>query len=183
MKTQHLKFLKTIFLGFIFLLSGKMISQELQQVIPVSPEAASLGKYGEIPVNLATGKINYTVPLYTIDVGGFQWPIYLSYNYNGLVVEQDPPMTGLGWDLMAGGRITGQVRGIPDEIGGSSNTSYKKNVIVPYLEFGTQPSSLYGLYRNIATNVFDGQNDKYHINAGNLSGSYVYMNPTVIDRY
>ena len=32
-------------------------------VYPVSPEAASLGKYGEIPVNLATGKINYTIPL------------------------------------------------------------------------------------------------------------------------
>ena len=118
-----------------------MYSQEptLPQVVPVSPEAASLGKYGEIPVNLASGKINYTIPLYTIDVNGFQWPIYLSYNYNGLVVEQDPPMTGLGWDLMATGRITRQVRGMPDERGGRSYLSYKKDVIVPYLELGTQP--------------------------------------------
>lgn len=27
-------------------------------VYPVSPEAASLGKYGDLPINLASGKIN-----------------------------------------------------------------------------------------------------------------------------
>lgn len=69
-------------------------------IYPLSPEAASLGKHGELPVNLATGKINYTVPLYTIKVGDFKWPIYLSYNHGGLKTEEDPGIVGLGWDLM-----------------------------------------------------------------------------------
>jgi hypothetical protein len=172
----RIRALKVIQILLLIIVFGNVYGQEpdLPQIVPVSPEAASLGKYGEIPVNLATGKINYTVPLYTIEVGGFQWPIYLSYNYSGLVVEQDPPMTGLGWDLIAGGRITRQIRGIPDELGGSATLNYKKNTIVPYLESGTQPSSMYNLYNNISNGLFDGQNDKYHVNAGSLSGSYVY---------
>ncbi len=176
--------MKKIFSSIVLILNLLCFSiafsqTQLPQVVPVSPEAASLGKYGEIPVNLATGKINYTVPIYTIDVNGFQWPIYLSYNYNGLMVEQDPPLTGLGWDLMATGRITRQIRGKPDDREAYANLQYKKNVIVPYLEWDYSISDyplsdLYNLYRNIETKTLDGQNDKYYINAGNLSGSYVY---------
>ncbi len=171
------KMKKKLCVLLLILISSITYGQELPQIIPVSPEAASLGKYGEIPINLATGKINYTVPLYTIDVGGFKWPISLSYNYNGLVVGQDAPMTGLGWDLLATGRITRQVRGIPDERGGSAN--YKKNTVVPYMEWDYTVSDypetdLYNLYRNVSNKIFDGQNDKYLVNAGNLSASFTY---------
>jgi YD repeat-containing protein len=170
--------MKKLFFSFVlFAITFNATTQEIPQITPASPEAASLGKYGEIPVNLATGKINYSVPLYTIDINGFQWPIYLSYNYNGLVAEQDHPMTGIGWDLMATGRITRQVRGMPDERGGSN--SYKQNHIIPYMEWdystGSFPENdLATIYENLATKAFDGQQDKYHINAGGLSGSFVY---------
>ncbi|TSE06384.1 PKD domain-containing protein [Aquimarina algiphila] len=152
--------------------------QEALQVFPVSPEAASLGKYGDIPVNLASGKINYTVPLYTIKVGGFEWPIYLSYNYGGLVTEQDHAMTGMGWDLMANGRITKQIRGMDDDFG---DQTYKASTIVPYLQgaFGSLPSNefsekQYGIFKNIADNNYDAEQDKYNISVPGLDGSFVF---------
>ena len=149
---------------------------KLPQVFPVTPEAASLGKYGDVPVNLATGKINYTVPLYTIKVKDFEWPIYLSYNYGGLLVEEDPSIVGLGWDFIATGRITREIRGIPDEF---DNTNFKKNYVVPYLkgDFDNSTnyeSTRYYIYNQIANLNKDGQFDKYVVSAGDVNGSYVF---------
>lgn len=61
------------------LLSLFITAQNLPTVAPVSPEAASLGKYGDLPVNLATGRINYTIPIFTIKEGNFELPIYSSF--------------------------------------------------------------------------------------------------------
>lgn len=153
--------------------------QDALTVYPVSPEAAALGKYGDLPVNLATGKINYTIPLYTIRVGDFEWPIFLSYNYAGLRVEEDPGMTGLGWDLMANGRITQEVRGIPDDL---DNPTFKRDYVFPFLngEFVAlsaeeQNQKITTLFERIGTGYgFDSQQDNYHFNAGSLQGSFLY---------
>ncbi|EZH73165.1 hypothetical protein ATO12_19355 [Aquimarina atlantica] len=152
--------------------------EEALQVFPVSPEAASLGKYGDVPVNLATGKINYTVPIYTIQHGGFEWPIMLSYNYGGLIAEQDHPMTGIGWDLIANGRITRQIRGLDDDYG---NQSFKNTLFVPYLrgDFNhLNPDQLgektFNVYDKIANQNHDAEQDKYAINVPGLEGSFVF---------
>ncbi len=171
-----------LFMGFVLITNQQTHAQdplqEALQVFPVSPEAASLGKYGDIPVNLASGKINYTVPLYTIKVGGFEWPIYLSYNYGGLVTEQDHAMTGMGWDLMANGRVTKQVRGVDDDYG---NQAYKSNTVIPYLQGAYNTLSLEELdlkrleiYNNIANKNYDAEQDKYNINVAGLDGSFVF---------
>ena len=142
-------------------------------VYPVSPEAASLGKYGDLPVNLATGRINYTVPLYTIKVGDFEWPIYLSYNSSGLKTEEDPGSVGLGWDLMAGGRISREVRGNPDEL---DKSTFFSDYIIPYLrgDYDGDDETIFKIYDRLTnSNITDGEPDKYFINAGTLQGSYV----------
>ncbi|WP_074407480.1 MULTISPECIES: PKD domain-containing protein [Aquimarina] len=181
--------MRILFLSFLLIVGTIAIGQESTspnpleealQVFPVSPEAASLGKYGDIPVNLSTGKINYTVPVYTIKVGDFEWPIHLSYNYGGLITEQDHPMTGMGWDLIANGRITRQIRGKDDEYG---DQSYKANAIIPFLQTvydqGTpideyDTNKRFEIYNNIANRNYDAQQDKYVISAPGLSGSYVH---------
>ena len=152
------------------------IPVQLPQVFPVSPESASLGKYGDIPVDLSTGKINYTVPLYTIKVGDFEWPVYLSYNYSGFIVENDPGYTGLGWDLMAAGRITREIKGVPDEM---DTGNFKATTIVPYLsgDFDNLPAADYEFKRNqiydqLASLNGDGQYDNYRVSAGNVNGTF-----------
>ena len=71
----------------------------INKIYPVSPQAASLGKYGDIPVNLATGRINYQIPLYMIKEGDIELPISLSYNSNGLLVNDVSGNVGIGWSI------------------------------------------------------------------------------------
>lgn len=87
-------------------------------VLPPSPNAASLGKFGDIPVGLYTGVPNVSMPLHKVSVGSFSLPISLQYHSQGLKVEEISNWIGLGWALNAGGVITRTVRDLPDESGG-----------------------------------------------------------------
>jgi hypothetical protein len=84
------------------------------QIIPPSPQAASLGRYGNIPVNYYTGSPNIEIPLYTISGKYLNMPISLTYDANATQVGTLPSWTGLGWTLQTGGVITRTVIGNPD---------------------------------------------------------------------
>lgn len=65
----------TLVFMLTLMLSMKMFAQDnnpedinanISSFIPTSPEAASLGRYGMIPNNTATGQMNYSVPIYQI---------------------------------------------------------------------------------------------------------------------
>lgn len=180
---EKFKFMFVLFMVFScteFIFSQEQEQEvQLPQVFPVSPEASSLGKYGDVPVNLASGKINYTVPLYTIKVADFEWPIYLSYNYSGLLVEEDPGLTGLGWDLMANGRITRSINGVPDER--DIGNYFKKNEVIPYLKGDFDnltpteyENKRYLIYNGIANLKYDGHFDTYVVSAGDVNGSFIF---------
>jgi RHS Repeat. len=79
-----------------------------------SPNAAELGKYGFVPVNMSTGAMSTSVPLYTLQAGKISVPISLSYLSGGVQVDQTASHVGLNWALNAGGVITRIVRGKPD---------------------------------------------------------------------
>ena len=84
--------------------------------IPPSPNAASLGKYGEIPVNYSAGAANVGIPLYTANEGAITWPISIDYNYAGFRPADETSSIGFGWALKAGGVITRTTKGRhPDE--------------------------------------------------------------------
>jgi hypothetical protein len=85
-----------------------------QRVIPPSPNAASLGKFGDVPVNLYTGVPKVEVPLYEISLGNLKIPIGLSYHASGIKVEEEASWVGLGWTLQAGGVITRSIKGKND---------------------------------------------------------------------
>src|SRR5436190_13227765 len=86
----------------------------MQPTVP-SPTAASLGKFGEIPVSYFTGVPNISIPLFTAKGKTLDLPISLSYNASGIKVEDIGGWVGAGWSLEAGGVITRTVRGIVDE--------------------------------------------------------------------
>lgn len=87
----------------------------LKDVTPRSPNAASFEKYLNVPVNLNSGQLGLTIPLYTIQHGDVAIPIQLTYNNTGLKLTEIPSWVGLGWDLNVGGAIMQQVKGIPDD--------------------------------------------------------------------
>lgn len=84
-------------------------------ILPPSPTASELGRYGQIPVGLYTGTPNINIPLYRYKTKNLSLPISLSYNSNGIKVDQVASWVGMGWSLNAGGVITRTVRHQPDD--------------------------------------------------------------------
>lgn len=72
----------------------------------LTPEAASLGKFGAFQVSEYSGAANISIPLHTVKSGDISFPISLYYDCSGIKVEQDATFVGLGWNLNYGGIIS-----------------------------------------------------------------------------
>ncbi len=149
------------------------------QFSPVSPEAGSLGNFKNFAPSTLTGRMQFSVPVYTIPVGQYSWPISLEYGYGGLILEGKPSMTGLGWFLSGNGTVVREVRGNPDDVpyGYYDTTRKIKQKIDTYLQSGD--ISLED-FRNFRDGKYDSQVDKYNVSVGNVRFSFKldqYNNP------
>lgn len=100
-----------------------------------SPQASSLGSYGNETVNMFTGRPNINIDLYTISVNDYKLPITLNYNLSSVMPEEHPGILGLGWNLVSGGVVTRTVKGGVDE----------------YFTSQASPNNKYSYYDNYAT--------------------------------
>lgn len=99
---------------FALFLNAPLNAQKAPQIVPPAPNAAALAQYADIPVSKYSGVPNISIPVYTINTGGYQLPISVSYHASGIKAQQEASSVGLGWALNAGGVITRQIRGIDD---------------------------------------------------------------------
>ncbi len=115
--------MRTIFntVGLLFVLfwSSSILAQSeadryIPKVLPPSPNAASLMKFGDIPVSYYTGSAGVSVPIYTVQSGDITVPITLSYNTTGIRLSEEASWVGLGWALSAGGMISRTIMGRDD---------------------------------------------------------------------
>lgn len=102
-----------ILLFFVCILSAN--AQQMQPSDIPTPTAASLGRYGDIPVSYYTGRANVSIPIHTLSVGGVDLPITLDYDGSGVQINTLPSWTGHNWTLNAGGVITRKKNGECDE--------------------------------------------------------------------
>ena len=93
----------------------------------VTPQTADFMKYGDIPVSLFTGRMNIEIPLYRIKDQDFDIPISLLYTADGFKPEKRSDFVGLDWTLIAGGCITREIYGAPDDF--YNNSSVKLIII------------------------------------------------------
>lgn len=141
--------------------------------LPPSPDAASIGKYGQYPVTLYNGLVGINVPIYTIKLRQFELPISLSYHASGIKIDEISSCVGLGWSLQAGGVITRSVNGLPDvgfennHLGFSLTQDQVRN-----LSDESFISYLSERYRCEVNNSDDSESDVYYYNVGGLSGSF-----------
>lgn len=171
-------------------------SSKLSKITIASPTAASLGKFGDIPVNYHTGIPNIDIPFYTIKTGQLDLPISLSYHASGLKVQEQASWVGAGWALNAGGVITRTVIGAPDDRGhGYSNTlkghytdygysSYLfgpgpvmcggTGVACPVGRSGMAPSSYPPQDSYVQTDIFDGEPDLFFYNFNGQVGKFYF---------
>ncbi len=90
-------------------------SLNIKDVIPNSPNASELGRFGTVPVGLFTGTIQQNIPIYEFKTKSLSVPITLNYSSNGLMVDKIASWVGFDWSLDAGGVINRSVRGRYDE--------------------------------------------------------------------
>lgn len=84
-----------------------------------SPQTWAFARYSDkIEPDLYTGTMALQVPIYTYTDNDFNIPISLGYASNGLMPNVQTGPLGLGWFLNAGGVISREIVGVPDDIGG-----------------------------------------------------------------
>lgn len=141
-----------------------------------SPNAASLGKYADYPVNYHTGTPQINIPIYTAKSGGLEMPVSLSYHASGLKVQEAASWVGGGWALNAGGMITRSVMSLPDDKGLNSGGNQT--------QYGHWSNYGYSSYLLLAPNLpddlgfsqgrKDGEPDMYFFNFGNYMGKFYF---------
>jgi YD repeat-containing protein len=104
---------KVLLLSFVILSVINMHGQN--DFGHVSPQTADFVQYSETPVSLFTGRMNFEVPIYRIKDRDFDIPISLIYTADGFKPQKRSDFVGLDWILNAGGCITREVYGSPDE--------------------------------------------------------------------
>ncbi|MEH3112273.1 hypothetical protein [Pedobacter terrae] len=110
-------FLQVLLFQYLFAQNSTGFSRESTvSILPVSPEAASLQKFSEIPVSNYTGIPQISIPIYTVQKGDIVVDIAMSYHAGGNKVDDIASRVGLGWALNASGTITRSARGRPDDI-------------------------------------------------------------------
>ena len=170
------------FIKFVLILSSISLSaQDLPNVVPPSPEAASLGKFTEVPVSHYTGVPNISIPLTSYEVGGKTFSVGISYHARGIRVEEIASRVGIGWALNAGGQISRQVRHLVDE---RTNVGFMDNMLTDALASNTpsknffSSSSVRSNYVSAMSNTFDDTIDRlpdvFQLQVGGLSAKFIF---------
>jgi len=111
-----------VFLSLQLTVNCQSNSPFTPKIVPPSPNAASLGKFGDIPVSPYTGATDVSIPVYTIEAKGVSVPVGLSYHTGGIRLAEEAGWVGLGWTLNAGGMISRTVNDKDDFAGGYYNS-------------------------------------------------------------
>jgi|GEM_PF-2034225 len=143
---------------------------ELNHVVFPSPNAYSLAKYVEAPVNYYTGIPEIKIPIYNISSSQLQSEINLSYHAGGVKVNDFPSWVGSGWSLNAGGVITRAVSGLNDDelSKGFYYTGHLLNNDWPH------PSGNYVESHRVG--LVDGMPDMFYFNFNGHSGKFFFDN-------
>ncbi|HYC84324.1 MAG TPA: hypothetical protein VEB86_03845 [Chryseosolibacter sp.] len=87
---------------------------KVPRIIPPSPDAASLGKYADLPVSLYNGTPQVSIRLAEIKVRDISLPFNVNYHAGGIRTEEEASQVGLGWSLPIMATITRTIRGNDD---------------------------------------------------------------------
>lgn len=154
-----------------------------------TPDVMAFQKYNFMPVNLYTGKIQVSIPIYEINSGKVNIPISISYNSGGVKVDDVSSNVGLGWNLNAGGAITKEVKDLDDQYQLNSHFPVfddfdgtfmyydEKKAFVGFHRLNGLTAAEYITQSEQGANAIfvdkvDSSPDIYHINAPGLSNKY-----------
>ncbi len=145
-------------------------------VIPPSPDVASLGKYADIPVDLYTGVPQVAIPIFTLKSLETEIPISINYHASGIKVDEVASNVGLGWSLNAGGVISVSVMGHPDLNASFQRVPFPEELITDINGDGINEftSQYHTYFQSVTSGVIDSEPDVYYYNFPGKSGKFVF---------
>jgi len=177
----------TILLCVLLIFLQSVFAQTVPSPKFETPNTASLGKYGDIPVSYFTGVPSISFPIYNITGGNINIPISLNYHSGSVKPNEHPGWNGLGWNLNVYGKITRTQKGWLDEGNNGSSTVYPFFPDATYHAAGNGATYINTSDWNTTTrmaNVFapqepnspyyDAAADEFSFNFGNYSGTFYY---------
>lgn len=148
---------------------------------------------GEIPVDMHTGTPTIQIPIWTVTDHDLAESVGLSYTARGLQLTEQKGVVGVGWRLQAGGSITREVRGLPDDFTGTSpdmrtgwfyNTNAGNTALFSTTaDLSTATCSDENTINTTLTGYnysVDTEPDIFYYSAGGISGSFVFDNTLTI---
>lgn len=144
----------------------------------ITPNAASLGRYGDIPVSYYTGRADISIPLYETEQRGVPLVVSLSYDTSGIPANALPSWTGHGWTLNAGGVITRKMNGVwdeyvsPDPLNDFTNYFCIHNRLSIDMQNSTNNYQI--LRDGVASGLYDYSPDIFYFNFMGKSGRFFF---------
>jgi YD repeat-containing protein len=158
------------------IIANAQISTQLVNPAPQSPNAASIQKFGDIPVNLYSGIPNIDVPIFTGNSNGYNLNVGLRYHAGGIKVEEIASWVGLGWALNTGGIISRSIRGIADE---SINGFLSSTTQIRYTQFKNNQMNIqqkYDYIKELHEGFCDAEADLFSYSFNGHSGKFYWGN-------
>ncbi len=150
---------------------------EIEQILPLSPEAAAVVRYGEVPVNEFTGVPNIGIPLFNIESGSISLPLSLSYHAGGNKVETIAPWVGMGWSLSSFPSISRSVQGLADEeayFSGNAYEGFTVRELYNFEESQATENDYTNFLAGLQEGVRDSQPDIFYYSIPGESGKFYY---------
>jgi YD repeat-containing protein len=172
--------LATLLLFFAF--CWKLNAQQNNATFPSSPNANAIEKYGNIPLDFYNGSMPIHLPLPSLQTkNGFELPVYIQYNSNGVKVNDYPGSMGMSWSLFAGGLISRNILGADDF---SPNGYYNQAIQLPEEPLSDSCNGLGSNYWNQIIQLSnqgkspfapDARPDEHYFHAAGLHGKFQYL--------
>lgn len=149
------------------LLSCKL-SAQINIPIPKNPEAATLAKSLDYPLNNNYGVPNIGIKLFNISNGALTYEVKASYHAGGFKVGQQPSWIGMNWSINAVPQVTRTINGGDDLHGYILN-----NMFNAYNADSPKPNNNY--LARLDRNEVDEQPDEFNFSLMNKSGSFYFQ--------
>ncbi|RXM51813.1 hypothetical protein BOQ64_12995 [Chryseobacterium sp. CH25] len=146
--------------------------------LPTTANAYSLNKVEKLPIDLFRGKANISIPLYTINVGGINIPIALSYNTGGIRLNEVASTVGLGWGISIPNSISKVIMGKDDDnypirFKSFAESQQYLNNSIDYGTGDTREETIEQLYEG---NIYDTMPDIFNYNLPTVNGGFILNN-------
>lgn len=142
----------------------------------------------DVPVNPLTGHPQVSIPIFSVGTRTLSAPITLVYSGGGVRVGEGEGSAGIGWSLSAGGRVTREVRGLPDDV--DEGTSGRRgwlyfNLAADVGSFTPSGDDILGVCTDELADwnklnsygwKLDTEPDVFYFNAPGLGGQFVFDN-------